>query len=190
MHEIELSTIYNENQTRTNQDVIMLLEQEKSKTHTTIVKAYHIFVHIFLFSVFESIFFWYYIVDQEEKAFKNNFKDIVMVSNLVCLNMNIDLNPLYEYIESEHRTYNNHVPLRFTYMLNGCLLVWIVLMNLLLYWNNQNIKKINLYVIKQDSVVLICLFVYEYLFFQNIIYNYKPESAMNAKALLFDQCGL
>ena len=48
MHEIELSTIYNENQTRTNQDVIMLLEQEKSKTHTTIVKAYHIFVHIFL----------------------------------------------------------------------------------------------------------------------------------------------
>lgn len=190
MHEIELSTIYNENQTRTNQDVIMLLEQEKSKTHTTLVKAYHIFVHIFLFSVFESIFFWYYIVDQEEKAFKNNFKDIVMVSNLVCLNMNIDLNPLYEYIESEHRTYNNHVPLRFTYMLNGCLLVWIVLMNLLLYWNHQNIKKINLYVIKQDSVVLICLFVYEYLFFQNIIYNYKPESAMNAKALLFDQCGL
>ena len=76
MHEIELSTIYNENQTRTNQDVIMLLEQEKSKTHTTIVKAYHIFVHIFLFSVFESIFFWYYIVDQEEKAFKNNSRTL------------------------------------------------------------------------------------------------------------------
>ncbi len=42
--------------------------------------------------------------------------------------------------------------------------------------------------VKQDSVVLIGLFLYEYLFFQNIIYNYKPHAAMDIKTLLFTQC--
>ena len=57
MHEIELSTIYNESNMRTNQDVIMLIEQEKSRMHTILVKIYHVVMHVFLFSVFESIFF-------------------------------------------------------------------------------------------------------------------------------------
>lgn len=188
MHEIELSTIYNESHVRTNQDVIMLIEQEKTKKDTKLVKIYHIVSHVFLFSVFESIFFWFYIVDQEEKAFKSHFKDIIMISNLFCLNMDLDLAPLYEYMESEHRIYNNNVPLRFTYVLNGYLLGIIVVLNLLLKWNGQSIRNINVYVLKQDAIVLISLFLYEYLFFQNIIYNYKPQSAMDVKSLLFDQC--
>ena len=188
MHEIELSTIYNESHVRTNQDVIMLIEQEKTKKDTKLVKIYHIVSHVFLFSVFESIFFWFYIVDQEEKAFKSHFKDIIMISNLFCLNMDLDLAPLYEYMESEHRIYNNDVPLRFTYVLNGYLLGIIVVLNLLLKWNGQSIRNINVYVLKQDAIMLILLFLYEYLFFQNIIYNYKPQSAMDVKSLLFDQC--
>lgn len=188
MHEIELSTIYNESHVRTNQDVIMLIEQEKTKKDTKLVKIYHIVSHVFLFSVFESIFFWFYIVDQEEKAFKSHFKDIIMISNLFCLNMDLDLAPLYEYMESEHRIYNNNVPLRFTYVLNGYLLGIIVVLNLLLKWNGQSIRNINVYVLKQDAIILILLFLYEYLFFQNIIYNYKPQSAMDVKSLLFDQC--
>lgn len=188
MHEIELSTIYNESHVRTNQDVIMLIEQEKTKKDTKLVKIYHIVSHVFLFSVFESIFFWFYIVDQEEKAFKSHFKDIIMISNLFCLNMDLDLAPLYEYMESEHRIYNNNVPLRFTYVLNGYLLGIIVVLNLLLKWNGQSIRNINVYVLKQDAIMLILLFLYEYLFFQNIIYNYKPKSAMDVKSLLFDQC--
>ncbi len=188
MHEIELSTIYNESNMRTNQDVIMLIEQEKSRMHTILVKIYHVVMHVFLFSVFESIFFWYYIVEQEEKAFKNHLKDIIMISNLFCVNMNLNLDPLYEYMESEHRIYNNNVPLRFTFVLNGYLLGILVTMNILLKCNRQNIQKINMYVLKQDSIVLILLFLYEYLFFQNIIYNYKPKSAMDIKSLLFDQC--
>ncbi len=188
MHEIELSTIYNESHVRTNQDVIMLIEQEKTKKDTKLVKIYHIVSHVFLFSVFESIFFWFYIVYQEEKAFKSHFKDIIMISNLFCLNMDLDLAPLYEYMESEHRIYNNNVPLRFTYVLNGYLLGIIVVLNLLLKWNGQSIRNINVYVLKQDAIMLILLFLYEYLFFQNIIYNYKPQSAMDVKSLLFDQC--
>ena len=92
-----------------------------------------------------------------------------MISNLFCVNMNLNLDPLYEYMESEHRIYNNNVPLRFTFVLNGYLLGILVTMNILLKCNRQNIQKINMYVLKQDSIVLILLFLYEYLFFQNII---------------------
>ena len=194
MHAIELSSVYNENnipsptRTHTVQDVIEIIEQERSKIHINLVKIYHIVVHIFLFSVFESIFFWFYIVDKEENAFRNHFKDVTMMSNLVCLNVDLDLEPLYEYLENEHRVYNNNVPLRFTFVLNGSLFCVITVMNILLKMNRQDIRKINCYILKQDSVMLFCLFLYEYLFFQNIIYNYKPKAAMDIKALLFTQC--
>ena len=49
MHEIELSTIYNESNIRTNQDVIMLIEQEKSRMHTILVKIYHACIFVFSF---------------------------------------------------------------------------------------------------------------------------------------------
>lgn len=194
MHTIELSPVYDENdissptRMHTSQDVIELIEQERSKIHLNLVKIYHIVVHIFLFSVFESFFFWFYIAEKEENAFKNHFKDVTMMSNLVCLNVNLDLEPLYEYLENEHRTYNNNVPLRFTFVLNGSLFCVISIMNILLKMNSQDIRKINCYILKRDSVILFCLFLYEYLFFQNIIYNYKPKAAMDIKALLFTQC--
>jgi len=152
------------------------------------IQLYHILVHIFLFSVFESFFFWFYIVYQEEKAFRGHFKDLTMISNLMCVNMQLDLEPLYTYMEEEHRIYNNQVPLRFTYVLNGSLFSLVLGMNLILYWQKQSLYKINLCILKQDSVVLIGLFLYEYLFFQNIIYNYKPHAAMDIKTLLFTQC--
>ena len=111
-----------------------------------------------------------------------------MISNLMCVNMQLDLEPLYTYMEEEHRIYNNQVPLRFTYVLNGSLFSLVLGMNLILYWQKQSLYKINLCILKQDSVVLIGLFLYEYLFFQNIIYNYKPHAAMDIKTLLFTQC--
>ena len=155
---------------------------------TKIIYLYHIIFHIFLFSIFESIFFWFYIVYQEENAFKNNYKEITMLSNLVCINTEFDLTPLYEYMKNENIKYNNDVPLRFTFVLNGSLFMFILFINLILLWNNQNIKKINFIILKKDSIVLIGLFLYEYLFFQNIIYNYKPKAAMDIQSLLFTQC--
>jgi len=153
-----------------------------------IIYLYHIIVHIFIFSIFESLFFWIYIVYQEEKVFKNNYKELTMMSNLVCVNYNLNLDPLYSYIENEKKTYNNNVPLRFTYVLNGFLFIVMLILNIIMMWNKQNIKKINIYVLKKDSILLVGLFIYEYLFFQNIIYNYKPEAAMNINSLFFTQC--
>lgn len=182
IHEIELTSPHSRNNGLTEH------EREREKYQMKIIKFYHIIVHIFIFSIFESFFFWYYIVYQEEKAFRNNYKELSMVSNLVCLNYKVNLDPLYEYMKNENINYNNNVPLRFTYVLNGSLLFLIIIFNMIMVWGKLNIKKINLYVLKENFVVLVGLFLYEYLFFQNIIYNYKPKSATDFKSILFSQC--
>lgn len=182
IHEIELTSPRSRNNGLTEH------EREREKYQIKIIKFYHIIVHIFIFSIFESFFFWYYIVYQEEKAFRNNYKELSMVSNLVCLNSKVNLDPLYEYMENENINYNNNVPLRFTYVLNGSLSFLIIIFNMIMVWGKLNIKKINLYVLKENFVVLVGLFLYEYLFFQNIIYNYKPKSATDFKSILFSQC--
>lgn len=178
--EVELTSSYLTNEISS--------QENNSFYNSNIVYLYHIVFHIFLFSIFESIFFWFYIVEQEENAFKNNYKEITMISNLICINGNFDLTPLYHYMKDENINYNKNVPLRFTFVLNGSLFIFICFINLIFYWNRQNIKKINYIILKKDSVVLIGLFLYEYLFFQNIIYNYKPRAAMDIQSLLFTQC--
>ncbi len=180
--EIELTTPRSRNSEKN------ILTYEAERYQMKIIKFYHVVVHIFLFSVFESFFFWFYIVYQEEKAFRNHFKELSMISNLVCINVDIDLEPLYEYMENENANYNNQVPLRFTFVLNGALFSFIIVLNMILLWGKHNIKKINFSILKEDFVVLIGLFLYEYLFFQNIIYNYKPKSVMDFKSILFSEC--
>lgn len=161
---------------------------EKLRFQKRFIHLYHMLMHIFLFSIFESVFFWFYITKQEEIAFRRHFEDLTMISNLICINVNIDLEPLYDYIENEHDNYNNQVPIRFTYILNGSLFSFIIILNMILYWQNYNLYKINKGILKQDSILLIGLFLYEYLFFQNIIYTYKPSAVMNIKMLLFTEC--
>jgi len=182
VNEIELTSPRSRNFSPNEENTTKKFELAK------IIYLYHIIFHIFLFSIFESIFFWFYIVYQEERAFKNNYKEITMLSNLLCINAEFDLTPLYEYMKNENIKYNNDVPLQFTFVLNGSLFIFMIFINLILLWNNQNIKKINFIILKQDSIVLIGLFLYEYLFFQNIIYNYKPRAAMDIQSLLFTQC--
>ena len=182
VNEIELTSPRSRNFSSNEENTTKKFELAK------IIYLYHIIFHIFLFSIFESIFFWFYIVYQEERAFKNNYKEITMLSNLLCINAEFDLTPLYEYMKNENIKYNNDVPLQFTFVLNGSLFIFMIFINLILLWNNQNIKKINFIILKQDRIVLIGLFLYEYLFFQNIIYNYKPRAAMDIQSLLFTQC--
>ena len=83
-------------------------------------------------------------MDQEEKVFKKHFSQIKMISDLICSNIELDLEPYYDYIEKEHRNYNNQVPLRFTYMLNGFLLFTLLLMNLILKWHKLNLVHVNI----------------------------------------------
>lgn len=152
-----------------------------------LIYIYNIVSHIFVFSLCESLFFWFYVIQQENKAFKNQFKELKMVSNLICLNYDIDLSPYYDYLEKENKI-QNQVPLNYTLYFNGSFFCLVLFMNgiLKLYYNN--ILDINKKTYKNIGVLMIFLFIYELLFFNNVIYNYKPKSIVKINKLLFTQC--
>ena len=153
-----------------------------------ILYSYQVLCHTFLFSVFESFFFWFYIVPQENKMIKNQFKAVNMMSNLVCINTEIDLDPFYDYMESERKNYNNNSSLKFTIYMNSTLFLFIMLYNMYFQMHHHDYIHINKKVFKEQMWILLFLFVYEYLFFQNIIYVYKPKDLLSYDKYLFTQC--
>ena len=58
-----------------NKDYLKILSLLKNEKYISyLIYFYKVFFHIFIFSVFESLFFWFYITDQEDSALKNQFK--------------------------------------------------------------------------------------------------------------------
>ena len=55
-----------------------------------------------------------------------------------------------------------------------------------LYYNN--ILDINKKTYKNIGLLMMLLFVYEFIFFNNVIYNYKPKSIVKINKLLFNKC--
>ena len=141
-----------------------------------------------MFSVFESFFFWFYIVPQENKMIKNQFKTVNMLTNIICINTNVNLDPFYDYIESEREEYNNNSSLKFTLYMNTTLILFIAMYNIYFKLHGHNPMHINKKVFKEQMWILLFLFIYEYLFFQNIIYVYKPKDLMSHDKYLFTQC--
>jgi hypothetical protein len=160
----------------------------KNPNTENIIYSYHVLCHIFIFSVFESFFFWFYIVPQENKMIKNQFKTVNMLTNMICINTNVNLDPFYDYIESEREEYNNNSSLKFTIYMNTTLGMFIAMYNIYFKLHDHNHMEINKKVFKEQMWILLFLFIYEYLFFQNIIYMYKPKDLMSYDKYLFTQC--
>lgn len=158
-----------------------------NKIKEKIIYIYNILSHVFVFSLCESLFFWIYVTKQEDNAFKNQFNELKMISDLICVNYDIDLSPYYNYLDNNIKT-NNQSSLNYTYIFNGGLFCLVLFMNgiMKLYYNN--IFDINKKTYKNIGLLMILLFVYEYIFFNNVIYNYKPKSILEINKLLFDQC--
>lgn len=159
----------------------------QNESNEKLIYIYNIVSHIFVFSLCESLFFWFYIIQQENKAFKNQFNQLKMISNLICLNYNIDLSPYYDYLEKENKI-QNQVPLNYTLYFNGTLFCLVLFMNGIMKLYHGNIVDINKKTYKNIGVLMIFLFIYEFLFFNNIIYNYKPKSIVKINKLLFNEC--
>lgn len=159
----------------------------QNESNEKLIYIYNIVSHIFVFSLCESLFFWFYIIQQENKAFKNQFNELKMISNLICLNYNIDLSPYYDYLEKENKI-QNQVPLNYTLYFNGTLFCLVLFMNGIMKLYHGNIVDINKKTYKNIGVLMIFLFIYEFLFFNNIIYNYKPKSIVKINKLLFNEC--
>ena len=151
---------------------------------------YQVFVHVFIFSIFESLFFWLYITKEEDQAILNQIEDVILVGNLFCTNINDDIvfSSLYDYQKDKRDNYNQELPFNNTIMLNTYLLCTIVLLNIFLKFSRTNIVILNYNILKNQSVTFLCLFVYEYLFFKNVIYNYVPNSSNKIVKKIFEQC--
>ena len=173
---------------RNDNCVNMFNSLKNDKYINYLIYFYKIFFHIFIFSLFESFFFWFYITDQEDNALKNQFKQLSMLSNLICSNFNIDLEPFYEYLNEERIKYNNDVPINNTIMLNIYLFSTLLLLNFLLKLSKIKVLKKNIEIIKQSSFLFFLLFLYEYFFFKNVIYNYQPKSITEITKKLFNDC--
>ena len=172
-----------------NKDSVKMLDLLKNEKYVNyLIYFYKVFFHIFIFSVFESFFFWFYVTDQEDAALKNQFKQLDMLSNLICSNVDIDLDPFYEYLSEQRIKYNNDVPINNTIMLNTYLFCTLLLLNFLLKISKINIIKKNIEIIKKCSFLFFLLFLYEYLFFKNVIYNYQPKSITEITKSLFNEC--
>ena len=152
---------------------------------------YKVFIHIFIFSLFESLFFWFYITKKEDQAILNQIDDVILVGNIFCSNIkndDIDFSSLYSYQKEERDDYNEKLPLNNTVMLNGYLFCIIILLNVIMKFSKVHVMRINYRVLKQQSVTFIFLFLYEYLFFKSIIYNYVPNSSNKIIRKIFEKC--
>lgn len=192
----EMSKIENSEIDKSNINEIIEITHEKTKTsdHTIILDNimyfYQVFIHIFIFSLFESFFFWLYITKEEDKAILNQIGDVVLIGNLFCSNINddIDFSSIYDYQKENRDDYNEKVPLNNTIMLNSYLFSVIVLFNFIFKVGKKDIIKVNYKIIKHQSLTFILLFLYEYLFFRNIIYNYVPNSSNKIIKKIFEKC--
>ena len=155
-----------------------------------VIYLYSVFVHVFIFSIFESLFFWFYITKEEDNAILNQINDVVLLGNLFCTNINddFDFTALYNYQKDNRDNYNEKLPFNNTILLNGYLFSTIVLLNIIMKFTKMNIIKLNINIIREQSVTFILLFTYEYLFFQNIIYNYVPNSSNKIIKKIFEKC--
>ena len=164
-----------------NENIIIYdknISKSVNKSEIVIIYLYQIFFHIFIFSIFESIFFWVYITDQEDGAIENQFDDIIDITDIICkdINSNFNFYPIYEILEKNRKNYNNDTSITTTYMLNMYLLFLIILFNGIMKYLKMNIGKKNIELIKNHSLLFLLLFLYEYIFFKTIVYTYTPKS--------------
>ena len=113
---LEITQVSNPAHQNSSPRRLFIINDDNSNTEIKILFIYKIILHIF--SIFESFFFWFYITDQEDKALAKQFNDIEMLSNLICNNVELDLDPFYEYIKNERITYNNDGPIKNTLLIN------------------------------------------------------------------------
>jgi len=168
-------------------DIGYVNNEHENRTNDKLIYIYNIVSHIFVFSLCESFFFWFYITKQENDAFENQFNELKMISNLICINYNIDLSPYYDYLKNNVKQ-NNQISLNYTYIFNGGLFCLVLFMNGIMKLYQNNIVDINKNTYKNIGLLMLLLFMYEFMFFNNVIYNYKPKSIVEINKLLFDQC--
>ena len=153
-------------------------------------------LHTFLLAVFETIFYWTYVTEEEKKALTKRLQDFRFFFDIICSNLNnVEKQTITDYLDSKAK--NSKVDNEGPFNMSIILIVSLFFLSFVSNFINILIKNlINKYEIKFNKNIIgiislskiyflevwysVPLFmfisVYEYLFFQSVIYYYQPIS--------------
>ena len=182
------------------------LEEEQPMTnhsrslHNYLEKLSFTFTHVFIFSVFESIFYWVYIVPRENHALQVQLGYIKSLAKTACQNfgnsITIHLDPMIREIKKDRKNKNIQGPLKSTIYLNILLflnsLIFILLIGCykIRYENRKCYSILKCYkrAIKDSWLTLLVMIIYEVMFFEMVVSNYNPGSILETSLSLTDTC--
>lgn len=166
-------------------------------------------LHTFLLSIFETVFYWAYITDQERIALLGRLDDFKFILNIFCVTLdNDDIKQIIQdYVENSDakRKVNNEGPFRTSIILSIVLLILsllslfitLLIRNLLEtktidYEKNEiglcYFSKEYFLNIRNSVPLFIFICIYEFLFFQMVIYYYQPISTHELVTRLASDC--
>jgi len=151
------------------------------------------FIHLFLISMFELVFFFNYITKYEDKALIDVFNSLTNSVTNMCSNLNnqtkVIINDIFNIFvnttninQDALNAYDYRNMINHKLLINAILyFVGIAFINILLFTINKIYykRKINYRDILLDNIIMIIILgIYEYIFFSNIIFKYitiSPE---------------
>lgn len=166
-------------------------------------------LHTFLLSIFETVFYWLYVTKQERLALIRRLNDFKFIFDVICITSDNDdvKNIIQEYIDNsdKERKVNNEGPFRTSLILIIVLFIssLISLFITLLIKNllkdrlvKYERKKVSIsffskeYFLNIANSIPLFLFIsiYEFLFFQMVIYYYQPISSHEMITTLASNC--
>lgn len=198
----EYQEIKSPENTLENKEIILEDKKLEKKDYTAILmkKSLLFFTHLFLISLFEILFFNYFISGYEDLALNKLIISITQNLNNGCNNLNIqdkeligyifnnivDINSLYNASQNaivQREIYNKKLFNLAWYYFGGLLFLNILLISLNLYYKKAKLKKILI-----DNFIMICILgLYEYLFFSTIVLKYENMSTPEIENSFFNK---
>jgi hypothetical protein len=191
----------------TSLEVTNVMEDEQQPMMTNFNKIfYHLeklsftFTHVFIFSVFESIFYWVYIVPRENHALRIQLSYIKSLAETACQNLGssviIHLEPMIEEIKKDRQNKNIQGPFKATIYLNILLFLNSFIFVMLIGCYKIRYEKLSCCTIvrcykralKDSWLTLLVMIIYEVMFFEMVVSNYNPGSILETSLSLTDTC--
>jgi hypothetical protein len=145
------------------------------------------FIHLFLISMFEVVFFFNYVTKYEDKALIDIFNSLTNSVTNTCTNFNNQTKVIIDDIfnifvnttkinQDSLKAYDYRNMINHNLFINAILyFIGIALINILLFVINKIYykRKINYKDILLDNMIMITILgIYEYIFFTNIVFRY------------------
>ena len=170
---------------------LRILYYTEDKIEIVINKLMLFFLHLFLISLFELIFFFGFVTKFENKAIVQLINEITNTVISSCNTLNTSDKQIIDYflnriVNSEQLLINSNNAIQTRYIYNNSLLIigisyFIVLLflNIFIYTINKCYFKRNINyknICLDNCVMIILLGLYEYMFFSYIVFQYQTSS--------------